>query len=154
MSKKKTKSGFTLIEIMVASLLIAVLALGGAAVLYHTGSVIGTQKLKRLAIDQAIARMELLNRTRYSIMRPSTPQPDIYYFVDDDQDELLENGELSLALNIENQKEFPMITAIKRIPPPTPGTVEGESLLVNVTVTYDQTGSQQVVLESLIAPDL
>ena len=153
MSKRKNKSGFSLVEIMVASLLIAVLAIGGATVLYHTGSIIGTQKLKRQAIDQAIARMELMKRTRYSIIRPSTPEPDIYYYVDDDQDDLLESGELGLSQSVEAQKEFSMITTIERIPPPTPGLVEGEYLVVNVTVTYDRTG-QQVVLESLIAPDL
>lgn len=152
MSKKKNSSGFSLVEIMVALLLIAVLALGGAAALYHTGSVIGTQKLKRQALDQAIARMELVNRTRYSIMRPPTQEPDVYYCVDQDQDDLLESGELDLTPSVEVQKEFSMITPIKRTPPPLPLSMEGEHLVVNVTVTYDRRG-QQVMLESLIAPD-
>jgi len=152
MTKKNNKSGFSLVEIMVASLLIAVLALGGAAVVYHTESVIGSQSKKRLAIDQAIARMELVKRTRYSIMRPATTNI-FFYFVDNDQDDLLESGELGLAKSEEIQKEFPMLTAIRRIPPPT--TNDTEYLVVNVSVKYDPMDDQEsVALESLIVPDL
>ena len=36
--KIKNKSGFSLIEIMLTALILAFLAIGGAAVLYHTGA--------------------------------------------------------------------------------------------------------------------
>lgn len=150
MGNKKKKSGFSLIEIMVASLLIAVLAIGGAVVLYHTGAVVGDQELKRQAIDQAIARMELVKRTRYQIMNP--PTTDTYYYIDSDQDDLLESNELNLSQIAETQKQFPMFTSIRRVPPPSPLS-EAEYLVVNVTVSYNRE-LEQVILESLIAPDL
>lgn len=53
MTKMKNKSGFSLVEIMVAVLLLAVLALGGAAVMYQTGGSIQRQQSKREAIVAA-----------------------------------------------------------------------------------------------------
>ena len=58
--KRKRKSGFSLVEIMVAALLLAVLALGGAAVLYHTGAILQVQEMRRKAIDQAFYRSHSL----------------------------------------------------------------------------------------------
>lgn len=149
MSKKKNKFGSSLIEIMVSSLVIAVLASGGSAALYHTRSVIGAQEAKREAVDQADTQLELLKRAQYSTMRPKTD--DIYYYVDTNQNALMESVEMELTQSVDTQKTFPMITTIKLIVPPPAVSTEGEYLLVSVTVTYDLAGNQ-VILESIITP--
>lgn len=56
--KKKVKSGFTLIEVMMAILILAALAMGGAAVLYQTGGTIKETGNKRFALELARSEME------------------------------------------------------------------------------------------------
>ena len=69
MMKTKNKSGFSLIEIMVASLLLAVLALGGAAVLYRTGGGIQVYGNKRIAMEYARSMIETLKVEDYFVSR-------------------------------------------------------------------------------------
>lgn len=151
MSKTKKigkKSGFSLVEIMVAILVLVVLLIGSIMGTYKVGAGINDQSSKRRAIDLAIERMELLKRTTYSIMRPGTansPQ----YFVDQNGDDLVDGSELNNASTSETVGSFNMVTSITRFPPPD--TVQSEYLLVAVAVTYNNYG-QQVRIESLIVP--
>lgn len=63
--KIKNKSGFSLIEIMVAVLLLTVLALGGAAILYQTGGSIQVQGNKRIAIEMVNELLEVAQNADY-----------------------------------------------------------------------------------------
>ncbi len=66
--KKKVAAqmaGFTLLEIMVAILLLAVLAIGGAAALYRTGGSIQAQGNKRIAVELANKVLEEEKATPY-----------------------------------------------------------------------------------------
>ena len=146
--KTKHKSGFSLIEIMVAALVLAALAVGGAAALYHAGAGIQEQELKRMAVDQAMERLELVKRTKYSIIRPAANGVPRYY-IDQDQDDLVESGELQNTQGSETQKRFPMVTTLTLAPPPS--ATESEFLQVGVAVTYDIAG-QQVVMDAIIVP--
>ena len=73
--KTKHKSGFSLVEIMVAILVLVVLALGGGAVMYQTGGDIQQQQNKREAIVAANLVLENLWNTTYADLgsSPSTP---------------------------------------------------------------------------------
>lgn len=59
-SKTKSKAGSTLIEVMLAALILVVLALGGGAILRHSGSTVAIQKNKRVAIEAASRQLEWL----------------------------------------------------------------------------------------------
>lgn len=153
---KEAKAGFSLVEIMLAALILALLALGGSAVLYHTEAGIQDQEIKRMAVDQAMERMELLKRTRYTIMQPST-YSNTYYFVDSDGDDMLENSELSTDPDkkTETSKQFDMVTTLVKMSPANPNT-ESEYIMVSVTVKYGRAkqDNQQMVMESIVVPDL
>ena len=73
--KKINKSGFSLIEIMVAVILLAVLALGGAAVMYQTGGGVQRQQNKREAIVAANRVLENLWSTTYANIGSSPTSP-------------------------------------------------------------------------------
>ena len=148
MSTYNNKAGFSLVEIMVSAVLLAVLAAGGAATIYHTGISVQDQEVKRMAVDQAMERMELVKRTRYPFLQPPSTNDVVYYFVDNDQDDLLENGELTASLIPETAKRFSMITRLTHIPL---NALETEHVMVDVSVTYGRTG-EHMVLESLIIP--
>jgi len=67
--KTKHKSGFSLIEIMVAALLLAFLAVGGAAVLYQTGGGVRVQGNKRIAMEHVRSELEELSEVDYFELR-------------------------------------------------------------------------------------
>ena len=71
--KTKHKSGFSLIEIMVAVIILVVLALGGAAVMYQTGGGIQRQQNKREAIVAANRVLESLWNRTYVYIGSSPP---------------------------------------------------------------------------------
>ncbi len=73
--KTKNKSGFSLIEIMVAVIILTVLALGGAAVMYHTGGGVQRQQNKREAIVAANRVLEALWNTTYANIGSSPETP-------------------------------------------------------------------------------
>ena len=149
--KAKYKSGFSLIEVMVAALLLAVLALGGAAVLYHTGAVIQVQETKRKAIDQSVERLEVVKRSPYGVLQPASSDSDnIIYFIDDG-DGVLVRGEINQSDAVKDlSQSYPMITKIERILPTMAS--ESEVLLATVTVIYR--AGEDVVMESVIIPDV
>ena len=66
MSRNRNKSGFSLVEVMVAVLLLVVLSLGGAAVMYQTGGGIQRVQNKREAIIAANVIMERLWNQSYA----------------------------------------------------------------------------------------
>ena len=69
MIEKKTKSGFSLIEIMVALLLLLVLLIGGSMVMFSTGADIQIYGNKRVALELARTEMEGLLATDYATLR-------------------------------------------------------------------------------------
>ena len=153
--RNKDKAGFSLIEILVATLVLAVLAVGGAAALYHTGAMIQNQEQKRMAVDQAMERLELLKRAKYSLLQP-TDFNSTKYFVDD-QNDIIQAGELLDTMTVESGKQFAMLTAIERFETNYPASseywIQSEHLQITVSVTYDSAG-QEVKLDTRIIPDL
>ena len=69
MGKNKNKSGFSLIEIMVAMLLLAVLVTGGSKVLSTTGGDIQVYGNKRVALELARTELEGLMAVDYFTLR-------------------------------------------------------------------------------------
>ena len=68
MSKKKNKSGFSLIEVMVAMLVLLVLMVGGAMVLYTTSADIQIYGNKRVAMERARTQLEVLQAKDYKTL--------------------------------------------------------------------------------------
>lgn len=56
----KRRAGFSLVEVMLAALILVVLALGGGAILQHSGSTVAIQQNKRVAIEAASRQLEQL----------------------------------------------------------------------------------------------
>lgn len=69
MSRKKKKSGFSLVEIMVAMLLLLVLVIAGAMVLYTTGADVQVYGNKRVALELARTQLEALLAQDYDALR-------------------------------------------------------------------------------------
>lgn len=72
MSKKKNKSGFSLIEVMVAILVLVVLVIGSAAVVSQTGVGLQEQAHSRDAMELVNEIMETAQSANYSSVASST----------------------------------------------------------------------------------
>lgn len=59
-NKRRKSAGFSLVEVMFSALILVVLALGGGAILQHSGTTVAVQKNKRVAIEVASRQLEQL----------------------------------------------------------------------------------------------
>jgi prepilin-type N-terminal cleavage/methylation domain-containing protein len=76
MDKNKNKSGFSLIEIMVAMLLLGVLVVGGSKVMSATGGDIRVYGNKRVALELARTELEGLMAADYFTLRDAAVAED------------------------------------------------------------------------------
>jgi len=61
-----TKQGGTLIEILLACLILTILAIAGATAIYQTGSGMAVQKNRRIALEVANSRLEVIRSQAYT----------------------------------------------------------------------------------------
>jgi prepilin-type N-terminal cleavage/methylation domain-containing protein len=156
MSKKKNKSGFSLSEVLMSVLIIAVLAIGGSAALYQTGSSVIIQGHKRVALEIANQRLELAMSNYYYDIVPGEYDEDNTYYLNP-----VENASDILEVITSNTPEsitiggisYEMTTKVLRHSQ-AGGTVgfQPEALQVTVTVEYRSTTGEAVELTTLLIP--
>lgn len=152
--KTKHKSGFSLIEIMVAALVLAVLAVGGAAVLAHTGASIQIQGNKRVALALANARLETARVQNYyglgGIIPPLLDVEDQYFLTDANRDHILDLNEGTQPDEITlGGKTYSMITEIVRRSSDSSPEFNTEFLDVAVSVRYRPGSPEEVQVRGL-----
>lgn len=64
-NRRSKQLGFSLVEVMVAVLILTIVAMGGAALMQRAGSTVAIQKNKRAAITAATRRLEQLRTEPY-----------------------------------------------------------------------------------------
>ena len=69
--KPLTAKGATLIEVMLAMLILLIVAVGGAAFLYHSSSRIAIQRNKRVALEEANSCLEEMRISGYTVIEPT-----------------------------------------------------------------------------------
>ncbi len=97
--KIKYQSGFSLVEVMFAILILSILVLGSSAILYQAGGTIAIQNNKRAATSVASRRLERLGGMLYEDLR-SNFGGEYYIELDNDRvslapdESVLVNGKL------------------------------------------------------------
>lgn len=134
-----SKNGFSLVEIMVAILLLAVLALGGAAVLYQTGGGIQVAGNKRVALELARSELEALSMEDYFVLRSraAAGNPETLTWSE------AHNG-VTLSISTINQ----LITTGGIMDVMSGGSEDNEYLELRVEVQYRPSSSEKVVVET------
>jgi prepilin-type N-terminal cleavage/methylation domain-containing protein len=154
--KKNQKSGFTLIEVLLSALIIAVLVIGGSAALYHTGSSVILQGNKRIALEVANQRLELARANSYLAIAPGEYDEDDKYFLKPDKtdsdilvvtvsatDEDITVGDLSYKLRTKVLRHSKGGGELD---------FNSECLQITATVEYSPTTGETVELTTLILP--
>ncbi|MBW2514685.1 MAG: prepilin-type N-terminal cleavage/methylation domain-containing protein [Deltaproteobacteria bacterium] len=110
---KKLRAGFSLLEVLLAALIIAILVIGGSAVLHQTGSSVVVAGKKRIALAIANQRMELARANPYIsiapveydeddtyFLIPSNTDPDLLVVSSDDSFRTIQVGDLTYGMRI------------------------------------------------------
>ena len=70
--RDNARGGGTLVEVMIAAVVLMVIALAGGAFLYHGRANVAIQKNKRVALEVANSRLEDLRASAYDDIKPPT----------------------------------------------------------------------------------
>jgi prepilin-type N-terminal cleavage/methylation domain-containing protein len=154
--KKNSKAGFTLIEILLAALIIALLVVGGAATMYHTGSNIRIQGNRRIALQMANQRLEhARNNYYYNIVPPVYDVADTYFLTADSSTPYLldlNNSKQTETVQIDNVMYTMTTEVIRHSSGSTEVSFEPEVMQVTVNVEYAAATGLDVELTTLILP--
>jgi prepilin-type N-terminal cleavage/methylation domain-containing protein len=104
--------GFTLVEVMVAIVILMVMALGSAAFLYHSQVGISTQGNKRVALEAASSRLEEIRASQYDSIKPPANNYNVYYLSGQAGDWTLAENDPGETRNI-NGKTLPIVTKVR-----------------------------------------
>ena len=75
------KQGASLVEVVVAMVVLATLAIAGAAFLAQARGDVSNQRNRRAAVEVAVSRLEAIRTSLYSDVAPPTKDYTIYYLV-------------------------------------------------------------------------
>ena len=143
-------AGTTLVEVMIAIVLLGVIAVGGAAFLYRSRADITIARDKRVALEAANSRMEALRLSPYGDIEPSNIGASSCYLSGAPGSWTLSGSDPDETVTI-NGRAFDMITRAE-YRDIDGGVVSDDCLLISVSV-QSRLGSDDVVyLESLYAP--
>lgn len=138
--REANRAGFSLLEVMVALLVLGVLAIGGASMIMRTGETVARQRLKRVAIEAANRRIEEVRATyNYDInalppdglyLVHNVVSNDLYTFVPRD-------GDVNETIEIIQGVKMPIITKVMPVPiPATAYFTNATCLEIGVRVVY------------------
>jgi prepilin-type N-terminal cleavage/methylation domain-containing protein len=66
--RERGRSGVTIVEVMIAMIVLAIMAIGGAAFLFHSRATISAQGRKRQALEISNARLERIRATPVNVI--------------------------------------------------------------------------------------
>ncbi len=156
---------FTLVEVLVACLILMVMALAGAAVLCQVLTQFKVQQARRLALAAANTRLEEVRATSYGFLKPPSQDSFLpaYYYLHHTHDAGgnwtygTDNWSLPLpradpreTVTI-NGKKRPIITTITYVDLDG-GLTSYDGLRVSVSVAYGPGAGDRVTLETLRSP--
>lgn len=160
------RAGFTLVEVMIALLMLSILTIGGAAMLSRASETIAYQEHKRAAIEAANQRMEMIRATPYTAFDGYLSGVSLNAWVllkwaGTTFEKYSDSGSSSLYVAIDganvdaeavqiNRASMNMVTRIRRVQrSPTGSSLVGKCIELDVIVDYRPGSGDLVRLQSL-----
>lgn len=146
----RSRSGGSLIEILVACLILAVVAVGTAACLYLSQGATAVQRNRRTALELANSRLEELRSAPYASICPSAGNANLFYI-----DRLTGNWRVTGAYHDEsvlvNGRARRITTTVRRVDADG-GAVSWDCVRLAVSIAYGSGPLDVVTLETLESP--
>ena len=144
------RRGSTLVEAMVASLLLAVLAVGGAAFITHARTDVLEGRSGRVALNEADRRLEELRTTPFGAVKPPVEDYNTYYVLATNETWLVSATDPGETVTV-NSLDLPITTTVQYVDIDG-GADSYDVLLATVGVGIRPTLQDRVVLETYLAP--
>ena len=143
-------SGFTLVEVMIAMIVLALLALGGGSFLLYSRMQVDIQRNKRAALEVATGRLEELRASGYNATKPAKNDFVAVYLAKAGEAWAQSSSDPGETVTI-NGQTMPMETTVQFV------DVDGKSpsydcTLFTVQVGYRLGSADRVRLSTLTAP--
>ena len=110
--RPKTACGFTLVEVLIAIVILTVVAIGGVAFIYHSQVGLIFQGDKRVALEAANSRLEELRASQYGNITPTGDDYDIHYLSGQIGSWTITDSDPSETKTI-NGKTLPIVTTVR-----------------------------------------
>ncbi len=133
-------------EVIIATFILMIMAIGTASYLYHGRAGIGIQRNRRAALEAASGRLEHIRSSNYADLKPSNNQT---YFLS------RQGGAWQLSLNDPNETAtvngftYPLTTTVRKV---TGSSPDLEYLVIGVAMGYRQGSGDRITLETIVSP--
>jgi prepilin-type N-terminal cleavage/methylation domain-containing protein len=145
-----SRRGTTLVEVMVACVILAVLALASAASLQYARSMSVQQRDRRTALELANSRLEDLRAAAYSNVWPSAQNYNLYYVRRSGTNWVVSSSSTNEAVKVNNRTRT-LVSTVRYVDVDA-GSASYDALLFNVKVQYGSSANLQVELETVRGP--
>jgi len=155
----KSEKGFTLLEMMVAIIIFAVVMIGGLSFFVYGRSDISREGHRRAALELASQRLEELKAADYSKIEPYSCYG-VYdyavYYIHYSDGWYVEDEDPNETVDIDNLTGQSIITTVQyEDVDPGDGIASYDYLIVKVTVSWDEKGvTNNVTLTTLIGSEV
>lgn len=148
---RRARRGATLVEVMIACVVLMVMAVGGAAYLYQSCTTLAAQRNKRIALEAGNARVEEIRATRYTDLKNLlTVDYAVHYLRRVAGAWQVSSGDPNETVNI-NGTSLPMTTTVQFLDIDG-GVSSYDGLAVTVSTAYRAGIADRVILRSIYAP--
>ncbi|MDA0321962.1 MAG: prepilin-type N-terminal cleavage/methylation domain-containing protein [Verrucomicrobia bacterium] len=151
------RDGATLVEVMVASVILLVMALGSTAFMYHSRANIGIQRNKRVAVDVANSRLEEVRASNYDEIKPLTLDYGTHYLSAPSGTTWTRGTSAPGETVTINGQTYPIVTTVRYIDVDSGTsfddfTASHDAVRIAVSVSYRINSSDVVTLQSIYGP--
>ncbi len=148
---RNARAGSSLVETMVAIVVLAVIALAGAAYLYHARGDIYNARNKRIAQEAASQRLELVRATPYSRVAPTNLTYSIHYLSRQGTNWVHSSSDPGETIQI-NYRTLPITTTVQYVDADGVAPSSYDYLRLTTSVGYRSGSAERVRLETFYAP--
>lgn len=148
--RHRARHGLTLVEVMLATLVLALLAIGGAAFLQHSTSQVVVQRNRRAAAELANGRLEDLRASGYVNFKPTSLNYSVWYLQKVSNSWARTSADPNEAVTI-NGASYPIRTTVQ-YQDADGGAASYDYVQLTVAVQFRSSSSEVVTLTTLCGP--
>jgi prepilin-type N-terminal cleavage/methylation domain-containing protein len=142
--------GMTLVEVMLATLVLALLAIGGGAFLQHGTGQVMTQQSERVAAELANGRLDELRASGYASFKPTVSNYTIWYLQKLSNSWARTSTDPSETVTV-GGKVYPMRTTVQ-YQDVDGGAASYDYVQLTVAIRFRAGSTEEVVLTTLCGP--
>lgn len=154
--RNRRRRGATLVEVMIASVILLVMALGSTAFMYHGRAEIGIQRNRRVAVDVSNSRLEELRASNYDAVKPLANGYTTYYLEPSGSTWARTTTDPGETVTI-NGQSYDIVTTVRYIDVDSGTSFDDsadsyDAVQMSVSVKYRVNSSDAVTLQTIYGP--